>query len=206
MLALLGWNPGTEQEIFSMSGLIDAFSIDRVHKSGSRFDPEKAKWFNHQYLMQRTNKQLAIEFREFLRIQGFHHDIGQLETLVGLVKDRVSFVSEIWNETDFFFKSPETYDKDAIKKRWKPETPAQLLELKDVLAGIDDFKSDAMENKVKSWIEARRYNTGAIMNAFRIVVVGASRGPQMFDIISWLGKEETLKRIDKGVSAIGMSL
>jgi glutamyl-tRNA synthetase len=206
MLALLGWNPGTEQEIFSMSGLIDAFSIDRVHKSGSRFDPEKAKWFNHQYLMQRTNKQLAIEFREFLRIQGFHHDIGQLETLVGLVKDRVSFVSEIWNETDFFFKSPETYDKDAIKKRWKPETPAQLLELKDVLAGIDDFKSDAMENKVKSWIEAKGYNTGAIMNAFRIVVVGASRGPQMFDIISWLGKEETLKRIDKGVSAIGMSL
>jgi glutamyl-tRNA synthetase len=156
--------------------------------------------------MQRTNKQLAIEFREFLRIQGFHHDIGQLETLVGLVKDRVSFVSEIWNETDFFFKSPETYDKDAIKKRWKPETPAQLLELKDVLAGIDDFKSDAMENKVKSWIEAKGYNTGAIMNAFRIVVVGASRGPQMFDIISWLGKEETLKRIDKGVSAIGMSL
>jgi glutamyl-tRNA synthetase len=206
MLALLGWNPGTEQEIFSMSGLIDAFSIDRVHKSGSRFDPEKAKWFNHQYLMQRTNKQLAIEFREFLRIQGFHHDIGQLETLVGLIKDRVSFVSEIWNETDFFFKSPETYDKDAIKRRWNPETSAQLLEMRDVLAGIDDFKSNAMESKVKSWIEEKGYNTGAIMNAFRIVVVGASRGPQMFDIISWLGKEETLKRIDKGVSAIGMSL
>jgi len=206
MLALLGWNPGTEKEIFSMSELIDAFSIDRVHKSGSRFDPEKAKWFNHQYLIQRTNKQLAIEFREFLRIQGFHHDIGQIETLVGLVKDRVSFVSEIWNETDFFFKSPETYDKDAIKKRWKPETPAQLLKLKEVLAGIEDFKPDAMESKVKSWIEAKGYNTGAIMNAFRIVIVGASRGPHMFDIISWLGKEETLKRIDKGVSVIGKSL
>jgi glutamyl-tRNA synthetase len=156
--------------------------------------------------MERTNKQLAIEFREFLRIQGFHHDIGQLETLVGLVKERVSFVNEIWNETDFFFRSPEAYDQDVIKKRWKPETPAQLLELKEVLSGIDDFKQDPIESKVKKWIEAKGYNTGAIMNAFRLVVVGASRGPHMFDIISWIGKEETLKRIDKGVSFIGKSV
>jgi glutamyl-tRNA synthetase len=205
MLALLGWNPGTEQEVFSMSELINTFSIDRVHKSGSRFDPEKAKWFNHQYLIQRTNKQLAIEFREFLRIQGFHHDIGQLETLVGLVKERVGFVKDIWSETDFFFKSPETYDQEVIKKRWKPETPGQMLELKEILSVIEDFKPDALESKVKSWIETKGYNSGAIMNAFRLVVVGASRGPHMFDIISWLGKEETLKRIDKGVSVIGKS-
>jgi len=204
MLALLGWNPGTEQEIFSMGELIDSFSLDRVHKSGSRFDPEKAKWFNHHYLIQRTNKQLAIEFRELLRTKGFHHDIGQLETLVGLVKERVSFVKDIWNETDFFFRSPESYDQDAVRKRWKPETPAQLLELKDVLSGIADFKPEVTESKVKSWIEAKGYNTGAIMNTFRLVVVGALRGPHMFDIISWLGKEETLKRIDKGVSVIGM--
>jgi glutamyl-tRNA synthetase len=176
-----------------------------VHKSGSRFDPEKAKWFNHHYLIERTNKQLAIEFREFLRIKGYHHDIGQLETLVGLVKERVSFVREIWSETDFFFKSPEDYDKDVIKKRWKPETSLQLLELKEVLSGLEDFKPATTENSVKLWIETRGYNMGAIMNAFRLVIVGASRGPHMFDIISWLGKEETLKRIDKGVSVIGKS-
>jgi glutamyl-tRNA synthetase len=205
MLALLGWNPGTEKEIFSMDELIQSFSLDRVHKSGSRFDPEKAKWFNHHYLIERTNKQLAIEFREFLRIKGYHHDIGQLETLVGLVKERVSFVREIWSETDFFFKSPEDYDKDVIKKRWKPETSLQLLELKEVLSGLEDFKPATTENSVKLWIETRGYNMGAIMNAFRLVIVGASRGPHMFDIISWLGKEETLKRIDKGVSVIGKS-
>jgi glutamyl-tRNA synthetase len=206
MLALLGWNPGTEKEIFSMNELIDAFSIERVHKSGSRFDPEKAKWFNHHYLMERTNKQIAMEFRELLRTKGYHHDIGQIETLVGLVKERVSFVKDIWNETDFFFMSPEKYDLDAIRKRWKPESPAQLLEVKEVLSGIEVFKSDNIENKVKSWIEAKGYNSGAIINAFRIVIVGASRGPKMFDIVSWLGKEETLKRIEKGVSVIGKSV
>jgi len=206
MLALLGWNPGTEKEIFTMEELIDAFSIERVHKSGSRFDPEKAKWFNHHYLMERTNKQIAMEFRELLRTKGYHHDIGQIETLVGLVKERVCLVSEIWLETDFFFKSPETYDQDVIRKRWKPETPEQLLELKAVLSGIEDFRPAVTETTVKSWIEAKGYNTGTIMNGFRLVVVGASRGPHMFDIISWIGKEETLKRIDKGVSVIGKSV
>ena len=122
MLALLGWNPGTEQEIFSMEELIEAFSIERVGKSGSRFDPEKAKWFNHQYLQKKSNKQLAIEFREFLRAQGFFVDIVELETLVGLVKERVSFVKDIWDQTDFFFKAPETYDPEVIKKRWKEDS------------------------------------------------------------------------------------
>ena len=121
MLALLGWNPGTEQEIFSMDELIDAFSLDRVGKSGSRFDPEKAKWFNHQYLQKRTNNQLALEFREFLRAKGFHVDMVRLEMLVGLVKERVSFVKDIWDQTDFFFKAPEEYDQEVIKKRWQAD-------------------------------------------------------------------------------------
>jgi glutamyl-tRNA synthetase len=203
MLALLGWNPGTEKEIFSMEELIDAFSIDRVHKSGSRFDPEKAKWFNHHYLQCRGNNQLALEFREILRSKGFHHDIVNLETLVGLVKERVSFVKDIWNETDFFFRSPETYDLEVVKKRWKPETPSQLVELKSVLENIDEFDPSVAEQVVKSWIDEKGYNPGSVMNAFRLVVVGASRGPHMFDIISWIGKEETLKRIDKGISIIG---
>ena len=110
MLALLGWNPGTEQEIFSMEELIDAFSLDRVHKSGSRFDPEKAKWFNHHYLQKKTDAELAMEFREELRSKGYHYDTSQLEVLVSMVKERVSFVKDIWNETDFFFCAPESYD------------------------------------------------------------------------------------------------
>jgi glutamyl-tRNA synthetase len=203
MLALLGWNPGTEKEIFTMEELIESFSIERVHKSGSRFDPEKAKWFNHYYLQLMDNKQLALEFREFLRAKGFHHDIINLEHLIALVKERVSFVKDLWQETDFFFKAPESYDLEVIKKRWKPEIPFQLIELKSVLDDIREFTPTVTEQTVKSWIERKGYNTGAVMNAFRLVIVGASRGPHMFDIISWIGKEETLNRIDKGVSIIG---
>jgi glutamyl-tRNA synthetase len=203
MLALLGWNPGTEQEIFSMDELINSFSIERVHKSGSRFDPGKAKWFNHHYLQQRSDNELALEFRNFLRAQGFHHDIVNLETLVSMVKERVSFVKEIWQETDFFFKRPETYDPEVIKKRWKPDTATQLTELKSILDEITEFTSSATETAVKSWIADKGYNTGVIMNAFRLVIVGASRGPRMFDIISWIGKEETIKRIEKGIEVIG---
>ena len=203
MLALLGWNPGTEQEIFSKEELIEAFSIDRVGKSGSRFDPEKAKWFNHQYLQKKTNNQLALEFREFLRARGYHQDIIELEVLIGLVKERVSFVKDIWEQTDFFFKAPETYDQEVIKKRWKEDSSALLLELRSLLEKINDFSATSTEPVVKVWIEEKGYNLGTIMNAFRLVIVGALRGPHIFDIISWIGKEETLKRIDKGLSVIG---
>ena len=203
MLAFLGWNPGTEQEIFSMDELIEAFSIERVGKSGSRFDPEKAKWYNHQYLQRRTNNQLAIEFRDFLRARGYHSDIVRLEILVGLVKDRVSFVKDIWEQTDFFFRAPETFDQEVIRKRWEEDTPSLLLELKGILKEIADFSTESTESKVKSWIVEKGYNTGTIMNAFRLVIVGELRGPHMFDIISWIGKEETINRIEKGLSVIG---
>jgi len=203
MLALLGWNPGTEKEIFSMEELIDAFTIERVHKSGSRFDPEKAKWFNHYYLQSRENSQLAMEFREILRAKGIHHDIVHLEKLIGLIKERVNFVKDIWQETDFFFIAPESYDKEVIKKRWKPETPSQLSELKAILEDVSEFNPAVTEQTVKAWIESRGYNTGAIMNTLRLVIVGASRGPHMFDIVSWIGKEETIKRIERGITIIG---
>jgi glutamyl-tRNA synthetase len=202
MLALLGWNPGTEQEIFSMDELVNAFSIDRVGKSGSRFDPGKAKWFNHQYLQNKTNTQLAIEFREFLRAHGYHIDIIRLETLVGLVKERVSFVKDLWEQTDFFFSAPETYDQEVVKKRWKEDSAVLLLELRSLLDNTVDFSASATESVIKAWIEKNGYNTGAIMNVFRLVIVGALRGPHMFDIISWIGKDETLKRIKKGVTLL----
>ncbi|MBK7134276.1 MAG: glutamate--tRNA ligase [Bacteroidales bacterium] len=202
MIALLGWNPGTEQEIFSMDELIDSFSIERVGKSGSKFDPEKAKWFNHQYLQARSNNQLALEFREFLRAQGYQYDIVDLEVLVGMVKERVDFVKDIWDQTDFFFKAPEAYDQEVIKKRWNENSAAQLMELKAELEKAEDFSAGYLEPAIKAWIEGKGYNTGAIMNSLRLVIVGASRGPHMFDIISWIGREETIKRIDKGVSVI----
>jgi glutamyl-tRNA synthetase len=202
MLALLGWNPGTEQEVFSMDELISTFTIDRVGKSGSRFDPEKAKWFNHQYLQKKSNTQLAIEFREFLRAKGHHVDIVRLESLVGLVKERVSFVKEIWEQTDFFFEAPETYDAEVIAKRWHEDSPKLLMELKSILEKSDEFSSAATESSVKAWIELKGYNTGTIMSSLRLVVVGASRGPHIFDIISWIGREETLKRIDKGIDRL----
>ncbi len=203
MLALLGWNPGTEQEVFSKEELINAFSIERVGKSGSRFDPEKAKWFNHFYLQKRTNNQLALEFRDFLRAKGYHVDIVNLEVLIGLVKERVSFVKDIWEQTDYFFKPPEKYDPEIIRKRWTENTPSLLSELKSVLEKIGNFSASVTEPAVKAWIEEKGYNTGEIMNAFRLVIVGASRGPHIFDIISWIGKEETIKRINKGLTEIG---
>jgi glutamyl-tRNA synthetase len=122
--------------------------------------------------------------------------------LIALVKERVSFVKDIWDQTDFFFKSPESYDQEVVKKRWKEDSPVHLLELKTLLEGTDDFSSTGTESVIKTWIEEKDYNTGAIMNAFRLVIVGALRGPHMFDIISWIGKEETLKRIDKGVNLL----
>jgi glutamyl-tRNA synthetase len=203
MLALLGWNPGSEQEIFTIDELIAAFSLERVHKSGSRFDPEKAKWFNHTYLQNRTNTQLAMEYREELRARGYHMDINELETLTSMVKERVSFVKEIWDNTDFFFKAPESYDQDVVNKRWKEDSPSILQSLRGILENIDDFTPGSTEPAVKTWIEKSGLNTGSVMNVFRLVIVGASRGPHMFDIISWIGKEETLQRIDRGIEVIG---
>jgi len=203
MLALLGWNPGTEQEIFSMTELIDAFSMERVNRAGSRFDPDKARWFNHQYLQHRSNRELALEYREILRTKGYHLDIGDIEILVGMVKERVNFVRDLWQETDFFFIRPESYDADVIRKRWTAETPGQLLELRELLDGMDELRPDIAEQTVKSWISEKGYKTGAVMNAFRLVIVGASRGPGIFDIISWIGKQETLERIDRALELIG---
>ncbi len=203
MLALLGWNPGTEQEIFSMDELTDAFSIERVHKSGSRFDPEKAKWFNHQYLLKRSNEEIAMQFREELRAKGFQIDLQEIEELVALVKERVSFAKDLWAETDFFFVAPDKYDPEVVRKRWKEDTPALLAELRGVLENTDPFSPAETETAVKAWITEKGYNTGNVMNALRLVIVGASRGPHIFDIISWLGKESTIERIDKGLSEIG---
>lgn len=203
MLALLGWNPGTEQEIFTMDELVDAFSIDRVGKSGSRFDPDKAKWFNHQYLIQKSDNELALEFREILRTKGIHIDMNRIELLVAMVKERVNFVREMWDQTDFFFKAPEAYDAEAVKKRWKEDSSTMLNSLIDEINRIADFTPSSTDLAIKAWIEKNGFNTGAVMNALRLVIVGSLRGPHMADVICWLGREETINRIRKGISVLG---
>jgi len=199
MLALLGWNPGTEQEIFSMEELIESFSLERVGRSGSRFDPGKAKWFNHQYMQAKPDEEIAREFRKVIGEKGFDVSDEKLIKLVGMVRERVDLIQELWNQTGFFFEPPVEYDQAVLKKRWKEDTPLVLLELRSLLESIQDFSSENTERNVKAWIEEKGYGIGTVLNIFRLLVVGASRGPHLFDIIAWIGKEETLKRIDRGL-------
>jgi glutamyl-tRNA synthetase len=199
MLALLGWNPGTEQEIFSMDELIAAFTIDRVGKSGSRFDPDKAKWFNARYLQMKSNEELAGLFMPLVNQKGFSPDRAILVRIVSLVKERVGFVKDLWNESDFFFVAPESYDPEVVRKRWNADSPGQMSELRAKVAEVQPFAPEVLEPSVKEWIDSKGYKTGAILNLFRLLLVGASRGPHLFDIAALIGREETLRRLDDGI-------
>ena len=201
-LALLGWNPGTEQEIFSMQELIDSFSLDRVSKSGAKFDYEKGKWFNHQYIQLKPNDEIADLFQRFLVEQDIVEDSDKLVKIVALTKERVNFVHELWAQTSFFFVAPTMYDEKTVQKRWKEETPDQMRELISILKDISDFSAEKTETIVKDWIAAKAYNMGAIMNAFRLSIVGESKGPHMFDIIALLGKDETIARLGKAIERL----
>jgi len=203
MLALLGWNPGDEHEIFSLDEMTQAFSIERVGKSGSRFDPEKAKWFNHQYMLKKSNRELAQMFMPLLKNHGIVADIEYVEKVVSLVKERTHFVHELWDQADFFFKAPEAYDPKAVKKRWKQFSYDQITTLKTLLAGIDDFSPENTEATVKKWLEENGYGMGAVLNAFRLLIVGALKGPHLFDIIALIGQEETLRRLETGLHELG---
>jgi len=203
MLALLGWNPGTEQELFNLQELTEAFSIDRVGKSGSKFDPGKAAWFNHQYLIQKSNEELAGLFMPILQQKGYLAETDFVARVIGLVKERVNFVSEIWDQVNFFFVTPDSYDPQAVKKRWKADSYQQMTELKTLLAKVDDFSASHLEDITKAWLEEKQYGMGAVMNAFRIIVVGELKGPHLFDIIALIGQEETLNRLARGLHELG---
>lgn len=201
-LALLGWNPGTDEEILTMDDLIKLFNLEKCSKSGARFDYEKAKWFNHQYIQKKDNKEIAELFLPILSQYGVSSSTEYATKVVGLVKERISFVKELWDQSFFFFKAPELYDEKTVKKRWKEETPQQMTELSEVIKNIDDFTSHHQEEIVKSWIESKGYHLGNIMNAFRLAIVGESKGPHMFDITETIGKDETLKRIESAIQRI----
>ena len=201
-LALLGWNPGTEQEIMSLDELVQLFDLRRCSKAGAKFDYEKARWFNHEYILQKSNEEVAELFYPILQEHGIEAPMEKVVTVVGLMKGRVNFVKELWEQCKFFFVAPTTYDEKTIKKRWKDESPAQMLELAEVLEGIDDFSLENQERIVLAWIEQKGYNLGVIMNAYRLTLVGEGKGPHMFDISALLGKEETLSRIRRAVAEI----
>ena len=230
-LALLGWHGSGDKEMYTMEELIQDFSLDRVSKAGAKFDYEKGKWFNHQYLQLRSNEELAQMFLPVLKenLSSFYSqqdDFSQLSTLnsqlpkiVGLTKDRVNFVPELWEQTNFFFVAPSEYDEKSLKKRWKEDSPKHMTELLEVLEGVSEedwHKKEQITNEqsqitnlwhldkvVMPWIEAHEYGVGIVMNAFRICLVGAARGPHIWDITDVLGKEETLKRVRTALKILG---
>ena len=201
-LALLGWHADSDQEIYSMEELIEAFSLERVSKSGAKFDYEKNKWFNHKYLQEKSDAEIADLFQDVLIEKDLIEDSQKLAQIVSMVKDRVNFVSELWEQCSFFFEAPTTYDEKSVKKRWKADSPKQMTELAELIENTADFGAESLENEVKLWLESKEYGMGVIMNAFRICLVGAARGPHLFDITTLLGKDETVARIKAAVATI----
>ena len=202
-LALLGWNPGTDEEILSLDDLISKFSFEHCSKSGAKFDFEKGKWFNHKYLQEMNDEQLSELYMPILAEHGHGDaDAATVAKIVGMVKSRINFVKDLWEQSKFFFEAPTTYAEKDVRKRWKEGMATTMAELIEVLRGIDDFSSASAEPIVLGWIAERGYHLGNVMNAFRLTVVGECKGPHMFDITEVLGREETIRRIQAGIDNI----
>lgn len=202
-LALLGWNPGTEQELFTLDELVQAFDIHKCSKAGARFDYQKGIWFNHEYMLKKSNEEIANLFAPIVANNGVDETMERITQVVAMMKDRVNFVKELWPLCSFFFIAPTEYDEKTVKKRWKADSAKVMGELADVLEGIDDFSVEGQEPVVMKWVEEKGYKLGDVMNAFRLTLVGIGKGPGMFDISAFLGKEETLKRLRKAIEVLG---
>jgi len=200
-LSFLGWNPGTEQEIFSTEELINAFDLERVNKSGARFDPEKIKWFNHHYMQEQPNNSLADAFK-ILRSELTEIDDTYIEMIVGLVKERATFVSDFWELSSFFFVSPLVYDEKAAKKAIKEGTSDLMKELVTVLEVSDASSKDELQNSVKGWITSKEIGFGKVMMPLRLALVGALQGPDVFDIMFMIGKNESIKRVNNLINSV----
>jgi glutamyl-tRNA synthetase len=205
-LALLGWNPGTEQEIFSLNELTEVFTLERVHKSGARFDPEKTKWYNHHYLQGKSAEELAVLFRDILKKERpnilHSNDLKNITEIITLIKERATFVKEFWELGEYFFVAPTIYEQKVVKKQWKNDTPEILNLLVSVLVGIDDFSSENVENIVKEWIDVEGLSFGKVMPPLRLVLVGDMKGPHVFDILGLIGKEEAIGRIKNAIVSL----
>jgi len=202
MLALLGWNPGTEQEIFSMDELCQIFSLERVGKSGARFDPEKTKWFNHQYFIKKSDSELGELLIPFLKEKGIAAGLPMATTVCGMVKERCNFVSEIWDQSYFLFQSPTTYDEKIVSKRWKDDVPEIMRDLTRFLASVEPWNAPSIKEPFSAYVTAKGWNFGTVMNSLRLCLVGGSFGPDIFEICEILGKSETVSRILKAVETI----
>ena len=215
-LAFLGWNPGTEQELFSLDELIQEFDLSRVNKAGARFDPDKTRWFNQQYLQSKPNEELAELFikeinvilndgEESQQMRSFdfaQDDKKHVTKVVSLIKERATFVSDFWNLSKFFFVAPTSYDAKASKKQWKEGTPQIMKDLIEVLKSIEDFSSQNIETIVKEWLTKEELGFGKVMPPFRLALVGAMSGPHLFDIADMIGKEETIERIERAINSL----
>jgi len=202
-LALLGWNPGTEQELFSLDELVQAFDITKCSKSGAKFDYQKGIWFNHEYILRKSDEEITRLFAPIVANNGVEETFERVQLVVSMMKDRVSFVKELWPLCSFFFIAPTEYDEKTVKKRWKENSTQQMTELCEVLENIDDFSIEGQEAIVEKWIADKGYKMGDIMNAFRVALVGIGKGPGMFDISAFLGKEETIHRLKKAIQVLG---
>lgn len=199
MLAFLGWNPGTQQEIFSLEELVDSFSLDRVSKAGAKFDPDKTKWFQQQHLRLRDNTRLAIELKEII---GGDYSIESLSVVCGLMKERATFIKDIINEGGYLLEKPDSYDEKTVSKRWKEGTSELMHEWKDQLKSIEPFTAEAVEIEFKSFLERKEMGIGAVLPLFRLLITGKAMGPSMFEIAEFLGKNECEKRIDAGIKEV----
>lgn len=202
-LAFLGWNPGTEREMYSIDELAELFDITKCSKAGARFDYQKGIWFNHEYILAKSAKEIASIFAPIVAENGVNESLERITKVVEMMKDRVNFVSELWPLCKFFFVAPTEYDEKTRKKRWKEDSAQQLTELMEVLKTIDDFSVEGQESIVHQWIEQKEYKLGNIMNAWRLTLVGEGKGPGMFDISAFLGKQETLDRMKRAIEALG---
>ncbi|PKP35217.1 MAG: glutamate--tRNA ligase [Bacteroidetes bacterium HGW-Bacteroidetes-17] len=201
-LVLLGWNPGINQEIFTKEELIQLFSLDRIGKSGSKFDLEKAKWFNHRYLQQKSSKEIASVFSLILEEKGIKSVDFPVLKIIDLVKDRATFISDFWELTHYFFIAPNNYDPQIIKKRWKEDTPQMLEGIVQLLLNIKELNPITLESAIKLFIEEKQYNMGQVLNTIRLSLVGSSQGPSVFEIASILTADETVRRIKKAIQQI----
>ena len=202
-LALLGWNPGNDEELLSMDDLVRLFDLTKCSKAGAKFDYVKGQWFNHEYILNSDDEKLAPTFADILRDNGIEAPMESIVRVVGLMKGRVNFIKELWPLCSFFFVAPTTYDEKTAKKRWKDFSARQMSELAALLEGLSDFSMAAQEEAVNAWLAENDYKMGDVMNAWRLTLVGEGKGPHMYEISSFLGKAETLKRMRRAIEILG---
>lgn len=202
-LALLGWNPGNDEELLSMDDLVRLFDLTKCSKAGAKFDYVKGQWFNHEYILNSDDEKLAPTFADILRDNGIEAPMESIVRVVGLMKGRVNFVKELWPLCSFFFVAPTTYDEKTVKKRWKDFSARQMSELAALLEALSDFSMAAQEEAVNAWLAENDYKMGDVMNAWRLTLVGEGKGPHMYEISSFLGQAETLKRMRRAIEILG---